>query len=195
MCCFLNVFQCETIYFYFLSWFLPACFLHLAILCFHYPGSHRDQICDAATKASKDQKIKFAQVNACHGLSGICSERIFNVRVICNMKCHYYPPKCTLTAVPLTAPNLQTHLERFQNAHSNINQLLTLSVLIIIQGLKSVSGRWISMCQQVHLPLFFLSWWCERVNVKSPSIFVTFPLVLSPSALALSKDTSKIKYA
>lgn len=118
VCCFLNVFQCEIIYFYFLSWFLPACFLHLDILCFHYPGSHGDQICDAATKASKDcgftRKITFAQVHAWNCLSGICSERIFNVRVICNMKCYYDPPTCTLTAVP--------NLQRFQNAHSNINQ-------------------------------------------------------------------------
>lgn len=165
---------------------------------FHYDGNHGDQICDAATKplqtSLSTKKIKYVHVHACHCLSGICLERVFHLCVIRHVKCHYCTPKCTFTVVsiPLTASNLHTHLVRSQNAHSNINERAN-SLFIIIQWLKSVSGRWISMCQWVHLPLFFLSWWCERASVKSPSIFVTFPVVLSQRALVLSKDTSKTK--
>lgn len=64
----------------------------------------------------------------------------------------YWPPKYTLSAV--SSISLIVSNASSQNVTLNIKEC-THFLFIIIQRVKSGTGRWISMCQQIHLPFRF----------------------------------------
>lgn len=129
------------------------------------------------------QKMKYVHIHAC---SGICSEIIFNLHIIwlLNATIAHQNAHLLWSALPLTAHILITILVRSQNSLSNINECAN-SRFIIIQWLKSVSGRWISASESI-----ILSFSCHddvraRVWRAPPSLSPSLWLCHRPPSLSL----------